>query len=292
MNWRSILSSLSSLPRALSPSGWRRPFRLSPREAISLVVGILLCVTVVLYHLLQVQPLAEKIAGLENRIKEQTLLIDRQNREQKQQQDQVANAEAILASLQRFESSLKPDQRGMTMLMDEIDQLGKTHRILVGDASYRLDQASPLTDAEGNPLPDQQGSQEKKLTIYPKMGIETTVIGDYPNLRRFLADLEKSQQFVILNSLAFQGEADRVRQAAGNPTSLSRLQLSSPDSIPVSLKIELETYFQRPVPAGRPLPAISPSTTAQGTTGKERKAPQDNRATGKLVSGEESPSQE
>lgn len=292
MNWRTILSSLSSLPRALSTSSWQRQLRLSPREAIFLVVGILLCVTVVLYHLLQVKPLAEEITALENRIKEQTRLIDRQNREQKQQQDQVANAEAILASLQRFESSLKPDQRGMTMLMDEIDQLGKTHRILVGDASYRLDQATPLTDAEGNPLADQQGSQEKKLTIYPKMGIETTVIGDYPNLRRFLIDLEKSQQFVILNALAFQGEADRVRQAAGNPTSLSRLQLSSPDSIPVSLKIELETYFQRPVPAGRPLPAISPSTTAQGSGEKEKKSPRVGGATGNLASGEASPGQE
>jgi hypothetical protein len=127
--------------------------------------------------------------------------------------------------------------------------------------------------------------------IYPKMGIETTVIGDYPNLRRFLGDLEKSQQFVILNALAFQGEADRVRQAAGNPSSLTRLELGSPDSVPVSLKIELETYFQRPVPSGGLLPTISPSTTTQETGGKEKKPPQVGRATTKLASGEESSSQ-
>jgi hypothetical protein len=283
MNWR---SPLSSLPLALSASGLRRQLHLSTRESIFLGVGIVLFLMVILYYLLQVRPLAEEIAKLENRIKEQRVLFDRQDREQKQQQDQVANAEAILASLRRFESSLKPDQRGMTLLMNEIDQLGKTHRIQVGDASYRLDQATPLTDAEGNPLPNQQGSQEKKLTIYPKMGIDTTVIGDYPNLRRFLADLEKSQQFVILNSLAFQGEADRVRQAAGNPSSLSRLELSSPDSIPVSLKIELETYFQRPATAGVAWQNDSPSasTNAPGMGAKERKAPEAGGSPGKLAS--------
>ena len=288
MNWRTTLSSLTP---ALSASSLRRHLHLSTRETIFLVIGIVLCGVVILFHLLRVQPLAEEITALENRIKDQTARFERQNREQKQQQDQVANAEAILVSLQRFESSLKPDQRGMTLLMDEIDQFGKTHRIVVGDASYRLDEATPLTDAEGNPLPEQQGSQEKQLMIYPKMGIETTVIGDYPNLRRFLGDLEKSQQFVILNALAFQGEADRVRQAAGNPSSLTRLELGSPDSIPVSLKIELETYFQRPVPSGGPLPAISPATTAQETGGKEKKPPPVGRATTKLASGEESSSQ-
>lgn len=269
MNWRSLPSSLL---HTLSASNLRRQLRLSTRETIFLGVGLVFCGIVTLYYLLQVQPLEGEIAALENQIKEQTALIDRQNREQKQQQDQVANTEAILASLHRFESSLKPDQRGMTLLMDEIDQLGRTHRILIGDASYRLDQATPLTDAEGNPLPTQQGSQEKRLTIYPKMGIDTTVIGDYPNLRRFLADLEKSQQFVILNALAFQGEADRVRQAAGNPSSLSRLELSSPDSIPVSLKIELETYFQRPAPPESVLQANSPSpSTDPKTTGTKQK---------------------
>lgn len=273
MNWRSTLFSFSLV---FSAANLRRQLRLSPRESIFLGVGIVFGVMVILFYLLQVQPLAGEIAALENRIKEQTALIDRQNREQKQQQDQVANAEAILASLHQFESSLKPDQRGMTLLMNEIDQLGKTHRIQVGDASYRLDQATPLTDAEGNPLPNQQGSQEKKLTIYPKMGIDTTVIGDYPNLRRFLADLEKSQQFVILNALAFQGEADRVRQAAGNPSSLSRIELNSPDSIPVSLKIELETYFQRPSPSESTLQATSsssPPIDLQGIGAKEKKDP-------------------
>jgi len=282
MNWRSILSSLS---HAFSASSLRRHLHLSQRETIFLGVGLLFCGMVALYYLLQVQPLAGEIAALENQIKDQKVLIDQQSREQKQQQDQVANAEAILASLDRFENSLKPDQRGMTLLMNEIDQLGKTHRILVGDASYRLDQATPLTDAEGNPLPNQQGSQEKKLTIYPKMGIDTTVIGDYPNLRRFLADLEKSQQFVILNALAFQGEADRVRQAAGNPSSLSRLELSSPDSIPVSLKIELETYFQRPAPLEGTLQANSPSTETRATGTRQNKGTEAGNLAGKLASG-------
>ncbi|MFN9741836.1 MAG: GspMb/PilO family protein, partial [Acidobacteriota bacterium] len=88
--------------------------------------------------------------------------------------------------------------------------------------------------------------KEKKETIYPGMAIDTTVIGDYPNLRRFIAALEQSRQFLIINSLAFQGEGDKVRRETAKLGNAAPVELSSPDSVPVSLKIELDTYFRRP----------------------------------------------
>jgi cell division protein FtsL len=267
MNLR-VSSALSSLP-ALRAS-LRRQLRLSPLEATFLGVAILFCSMVSLFYVLKVRPLSEQVTTLEAQIREQATRLDRRQTEEKRQQDQLTNAEAILDSLRRFEANLKPDQRGMTQIINEIDQLGRTHRILVGDASYRLDDATPLTDAEGNPLSTQQGAVERKWNIYPRMGIETTVVGDYPNLRRFLAQLEKSQQFVIIQALAFQGEADRVRRAAGNPNALTRLEMGSPESIPVSLKIDLETYFQRPVRMVGQVPepfTTAPPPVANGRTG-------------------------
>jgi Type II secretion system (T2SS), protein M subtype b len=170
------------------------------------------------------------------------------NVKEKRQSEQTINAEKILNSLNQFESNLKPDESGMTQIINEIDALGKTHKILTGNASYRVEEAAAGTDGNGNPAP--QAAPNNKGNIYPALGIETTVTGDYPNLRRFLIDLERSKQFLIIRSLSFQGE-DRGRLAAAGGRPGPQIQLSSPEAIPVSLKIEFDTYFRKPPKRGQ-----------------------------------------
>src|SRR5262249_57603422 len=101
----------------------------------------------------------------------------------------------------------------------------------------------------------QAARKDKRPKIYPILGIDTTVIGDYSNLRGFLSDLERSKQFLIINALAFQGGDEKIaRQLAKGG---KQIQLS-PSSIPVSLRIELDTYFQPPPPSA--VPAVPPAT--------------------------------
>jgi hypothetical protein len=105
-----------------------------------------------------------------------------------------------------------------------------------------VEEADAQFDENGNPKP--QPKRDKKPKIYPNLGVETMVIGDYSNLRLFLSDLERSKQFLIVNSLAFQGGDERlVRQLA---RSGKQSQLESLGAIPVSLKIGFDTYFQPP----------------------------------------------
>ena len=84
------------------------------------------------------------------------------------------------------------------------------------------------------------------------------MIGDYSNLRRFLSDLERSKQFLIINALTFQGGDDKVaRQLAKGG---KQIQVSQ-DSLPVSLGIELDTYFQPPTgAAAATTPAVATNT--------------------------------
>ena len=102
----------------------------------------------------------------------------------------------------------------MTQIINEIDALSSTHKVLAGDSNYRPEAADePQFDENGNPKP--RPNRDKKPKIYPNLGVETTVLGDYSNLRRFLSDLERSNQFLIVNSLTFQGGDDRIaRQLA------------------------------------------------------------------------------
>lgn len=220
--------------------------RLSVVEIVFLAAALLFAGFVAFFYFSKVQPLGSEITLLKERESELNARIEKMKTDEKKFRDQAANAGKILESLQKFEAYLKPDERGMTQIINEIDQLGKTHNIVVGDASYRVEEAEALIDENGNPKP-QAENKDKKPKIYPNLGIDTTVIGDYPNLRRFLSDLERSRQFLIINALAFQGGDEKIaRQLAkgGKP-----LQLSGPEAIPVSLKIELDTYFQSPVSA-------------------------------------------
>jgi hypothetical protein len=221
-----------------------RTARLSVVEIVFLTAALLFTLFIALFYITKVQPLNSEVETLKQRETELQLRLSKTKSDEIKRIEQASNAEKILSSLAQFEGYLKPDERGMTQIINEIDTLGKSNKILVGDATYRVAEAQPTVDENGNPLP-QAAVKENKLNIYPALGIDTTVIGDYANLRRFLAELERSRQFLIINSLAFQGEADKVRNAAGKGA-VSQIQLSSAEAIPVSLKIELDTYFQKP----------------------------------------------
>ncbi|MGH9752912.1 MAG: hypothetical protein ACREA2_09020 [Blastocatellia bacterium] len=234
--------------------------RLSVVEIVFLGAAILFACAVALFYSYKVLPLDYTLAARQRERQDLNARIEKLNTEEKKRLTQASNAEKILESLRGFESRLTPDERGMTQIINEIDALRNAHKILVGDSSYRVEEADePQLDENGNPKP--QSNRDKRPKIYPNLGVETTVLGVYSNLRRFLSDLERSKQFLIVNSLGFQGGDERiVRQLARGG---KQLQLSSPESIPVSLKIEFDTYFQ-PLAAHRPAAQSAPVAPKNG----------------------------
>ncbi len=222
-----------------------RRVRLSALEIIFLVTALVFVALVISFYLTKVQPLNSEMAGLKNRETELRTRLQKMTSDEKKRLDQASNAEKIIDSLGKFQGYLKPDERGMTQIINEIDNLGRTHKVIVGDASYRPLEPEATAEDDGSGKA-QKASYEKKINLYPSLGIDTTVIGDYLNLRGFLADLERSNQFLIINSLSFQGEAEKVRQMAARGGQAQQIQLSGPEAVPVSLKIEMDTYFRRP----------------------------------------------
>jgi Type II secretion system (T2SS), protein M subtype b len=217
--------------------------RLSPVEIVFLSSAVLFACAVALFYSYKVAPLGFAVSARQRQIQDLKARIEKLNIEEKRRLDQASNAERILESLRGFESRLYQDERGMTQIINEIGALRIRHKIIVEDSRFRPEAADePQLDENGNPKP--QRTRDKRPKIYPKLGIDTTVIGDYPNLRRFLSDLERSEQFLIVNSLSFQGGDERtVRQLARTG---KQPELSSSEAVPVSLKIELDTYFQPP----------------------------------------------
>jgi hypothetical protein len=115
---------------------------------------------------------------------------------------------------------------------------------------------TPL-DPEGTKTTTGRTTTTKWQSYYPGVAVMVTVEGQYENVRRFIRDVERSKQFVVINEVELQrardqnapvsaeaapaaagGDDDSAPAAAASPGSGSRGSL-------VSLQLSLATYFQR-----------------------------------------------
>jgi len=239
-----------SLSKSLNPSdlmaGLRagvRGARLSVVEIVFLVAAIFFAVLVMFFYLTKIQPKESALRNLQQREKAARDTLDRMDKQRKDLESQHANAEKIVESLTEFEGRLKDRQQGYTQIIDEVNQLTKSNHVAGGEFGFRVT-AAEVADENGNPIQPAVRS-DRNLNIYPSLGIDTTVEGDYHDLRRFISDLERSKQFVIINALVFQGPGADRKTRRGPKGAAPGQAPASADSVPVSLKIEMDTYFQK-----------------------------------------------
>ena len=139
---------------------------------------------------------------------------------------------------------------------------------------------APLEISDGN-----RGSQEsegergraKFQSLFPGVYVTTTVEGSYQNLRRFIREIETSQQFVVISAIEFEpAENEEEKPDPSKPTqaSINQIQINPmtpggfaqnptvtqnvpPSQQPkivrgktrgetVSLRLEMAAYFRRP----------------------------------------------
>ena len=216
-----------------------RSVKIGGLEALFLVAALGFAGYVAYFYVNEVKPLSGQIQAVKQDILTlQTTQLD-EIKHRKKIEQQRAQAEQIKHSLFTFETFLRNSNTGKAALIDELEALAKKNKILTGDVGFKLVEAQPLVDENGQLL--KEATRNEKLNVYPALGLDTSVIGDYPNLRHFLAELEKSRQFLIINAIAFQGEADKAR-AVGKGR---QLQMSSPEAVPVTLKVEMESFFKK-----------------------------------------------
>ena len=268
-----------------------RNMRLSLLEWIALGATIIYVGVVAGYFLNSAQPLRSKLSELRAREKAlQNQIVDDKTKTQLLN-DQRNNRDKILDSLSSFERRLHKRNVGITAVIDEVNQLAKANRVEAGDISYRSDTPAPLPGAATpgaspgtTPTPVVITQRDKLPTVYEGLGIDTTVEGDYHDLRRFIAALERSRNFVIINAVALQSIDEKLRNKMsnldmggqpnpGNPAMSKRGQgpgmnagdggvSDAPTKIVVSLKIEMETHFaleEKLESAPKPLSVSAPA---------------------------------
>ena len=143
-------------------------------------------------------------------------------------------ADEISSSLTSFETvSLRQQDSARMGLYGELNNLILKNGIrnTTGPAYTEL---SPL----GAKVTPGTSVSTKWQSVYPGIGVLLTVEGPYQNLRHFIQDIERSEQFVIINQVELQ-RAENSAQLAQAEQSGSRVSL-------VSLQLNMSTYFQRP----------------------------------------------
>lgn len=148
--------------------------------------------------------------------------------------DTRGQVDQIATSLANFENSylLQPEE-GRMHLYDELNELilKNNLRNTSGPAYAPLDPTGTKTVGKT--------TTTKWQSFYPGVAVTVTVEGQYNDIRRFVRDLEKTKQFIIINQVELQRANENNAPASADEAA------ANPRSSLISLQINMTTYFQR-----------------------------------------------
>ena len=143
--------------------------------------------------------------------------------------------DSVIASLNDFETKhlLRQDQ-GRMQLYEELNQLIVKNKVRnTAGPTYTALDPTDVKAASGKSM------VTKWQSFYPGINVMVTVEGAYEDIRRFIRDVERSKQFVVINQVELQrAQQDNVPVSADESGSGTRIS-------PVTLQLNMATYFQR-----------------------------------------------
>jgi hypothetical protein len=186
---------------------------------------------------------------------------------------------SLIQSVDDFESRFLPiSSIGRTALYDRLNGLMRAY----GLRNTAGPEYTPLETKELKPgQPQQERGRAKFESLFPGDYINMTVEGSYVNMRRFIREIEASQQFVVISAIeleAAENKPETINPAlppdqAGNPNGggpgggVEQPARNAPKGKThgeiVSLHLELAAYFRREAPPVRTLVPAQTSGTGK-----------------------------
>ena len=205
---------------------------------------LLLCIAYLLFF---VNP--EKSAALERRTEVQAL--EKQLLEARERYGRITSTEEqvarLIGSADRFETGYLPaEASGKTALYKRISDLISGNGLInTAGPNYRGLELQESQAQNGTETDEAQATSSRLRSIFPGVLVSVTVEGSYSKVRNFLRQLETSEQFIVISSVALE-PSDRSQSASQvDEVSGSRSATKSRGDV-VSLKIEFAAYFRRP----------------------------------------------
>jgi Tfp pilus assembly protein PilO len=215
-------------------------------EVAALAGSCLVLLLVLLSYLYFLVPARSRVASLnEDKTRLQANLqtlggvVDRE-KNTKDQVDQIAT------SLTGFESSYlpRPDQ-GRLDLYNELNQL-----IVKNGLRNTSGPAYTALDPTGTKSTSGKTTTTKWQSFYPGIAVLVTVEGQYQDVRRFIRDIERSRQFVVINQVELQRANENSAPVSAEGGEGAPAAGSGSRGSLISLQLNLATYFRRDDAAG------------------------------------------
>jgi Tfp pilus assembly protein PilO len=205
-------------------------------EVVALAGSCFVLALVLLSYLYFLVPARSRIASLNvDRKQLQTNLqtLDGLVNKEQNTKDQV---DRVAASLEKFETvHLMQQDQGRLDLYEELNRLIVKNGVRnTSGPTY-----TPL-DPTGTKSASGKTMTTKWQSFYPGIAVMVTVEGQYQDVRRFIRDVERSKQFVVINEVELQ-RANENRA----PTPAEEGAGSGTRGSLVSLQLNMTTYFQR-----------------------------------------------
>ncbi len=168
--------------------------------------------------------------------------------------EQAATPAEIITSLRRFEAEHLPAQtEGQTRIIVELNEIVRRNNVRNPKLDFTTLEAIDASGDTAARVTRRRSDGAQMQAVYPGIGVQLSVEGDYQNLRRLIRDIESSTQFVVVNGIEFEDVTTQSGTVAGGSV--------------VGLQLNLATYF-RPVAAlttsvETPAAIAQPTITAQ-----------------------------
>jgi len=244
-------------------------------EIATVGVGMLAILTTILLFIFLVLPAKKELeANKAERDRMETELLSARNKYGDITTTETRVAQ-LLDSVNNFESRfLRNPVLDKTSLYQRINGLISAYG-LVNTTGPDYAPLEIVGTRKGQETEGERG-RTKFQSLFPGVYVTTTVEGSYQNLRRFIREIETSEQFVVISAIEFEPAENEEKPDPTNPAqaSINTIQLNQTDpngvsqgpafvqTVPqnqqprvrgkthgetVSLRLEMAAYFRRPV---------------------------------------------
>jgi hypothetical protein len=166
----------------------------------------------------------------------------------------------LVSSVNDFETRFLPSEaNGKSALYERLNGLIGAYGLVNSNGP----EFTPLEilDPQRRQQQENERGRDKLMSLFPGVFVTVTVEGPYQNLRRFIREIETSQQFIMVSSVELvpadkqkEKNAEQQAQKVSETGPISVENNKEPENIyrgkthgeTVSLKIEMAAYFRRP----------------------------------------------
>jgi hypothetical protein len=207
-------------------------FGLSLGEIIAALLALAALVFAVVYYFTALRPEQARLRTLETELARQQSELSQTANAPTSGAGSASNIQEALDSLSTFKGKyLRPLASGRIALINEINALAKKH-------SVQLTSGIDMPVEQGKTADDKDAGKRKKksedfLNVYPRMTMHFTAFGQYDTLRKFVDDLQNSQQFLIIRAVSLQMQEDKSEGRRGRRIGTG-----------LSMGIEVVAYFR------------------------------------------------